>query len=56
MSSARRTAVVRIGAWASWDWGSAAFNAVVTTFVFTAWLTSSAFVAPGSDIEATKAL
>ncbi|WP_245862389.1 MFS transporter [Sanguibacter antarcticus] len=32
--------------WALWDWGSAAFNAVVTTFVFTRWLTSSAFVAP----------
>lgn len=32
--------------WALWDWGSAAFNAVVTTFVFTRWLTSSAFVDP----------
>ncbi len=30
-------------AWALWDWGSAAFNAVVTTFVFTVYLTSSAF-------------
>ena len=30
-------------AWASWDWGSAAFNAVMTTFVFTVYLTSSAF-------------
>lgn len=29
--------------WALWDWGSAAFNAVVTTFVFTVYLTSSAF-------------
>jgi len=28
-------------AWASWDWGSAAFNAVVTTFVFTVYLTST---------------
>lgn len=33
-------------AWALWDWGSAAFNAVVTTFVFTRWLTSDAFVDP----------
>ena len=32
--------------WALWDWGSAAFNAVVTTFVFTRWLTSSDFVDP----------
>ena len=30
-------------AWASWDWGSAAFNAVMTTFVFTVYLTSNAF-------------
>ncbi|WP_066516616.1 MFS transporter [Curtobacterium ammoniigenes] len=33
-------------AWASWDWGSAAFNAVVTTFVFSAYLASRAFVDP----------
>lgn len=32
-----------IGAWALWDWGSAAFNAVITTFVFTVYLTSSQF-------------
>lgn len=42
---------VRLGrravlSWALWDWGSAAFNAVVTTFVFTRWLTSSDFVDP----------
>ncbi len=30
-------------AWSLWDWGSAAFNAVITTFVFTVYLTSSAF-------------
>ncbi|MDH6235345.1 MFS transporter [Cryobacterium sp. CG_9.6] len=33
----------RVVAWAFWDWGSAAFNAVVTTFVFTVYLTGSAF-------------
>ncbi|MFF1528534.1 MFS transporter [Cellulomonas sp. NPDC058312] len=33
-------------AWSLWDWGSAAFNAVITTFVFTRWLTSDAFVDP----------
>ena len=27
--------------WAAWDWGSAAFNAVATTFVFTTYLTSN---------------
>lgn len=30
-------------AWASWDWGSAAINAVMTTFVFTVYLTSDLF-------------
>lgn len=29
--------------WAAYDWGGAAFNAVITTFVFTVYLTSSAF-------------
>ncbi|HWS57756.1 MAG TPA: MFS transporter [Actinotalea sp.] len=38
----------RVAAWALWDWGSAAFNAVITTFVFTRWLTSSAFVDPAT--------
>ncbi|HEY0258649.1 MAG TPA: MFS transporter [Lacisediminihabitans sp.] len=33
-------------AWAFWDWGGAAFNAVITTFVFTVYLTSSYFVGP----------
>lgn len=33
----------RVVAWAFWDWGSAAFNAVVTTFVFTVYLTGSSF-------------
>lgn len=27
-------------AWGLWDWGSAAFNAVITTFVFTVYLTA----------------
>ncbi|AMM34178.1 membrane protein [Sinomonas atrocyanea] len=42
----RHTTPVRRGqvlAWAAWDWGSAAFNAVMTTFVFTVYLTSKAF-------------
>lgn len=36
----------RITAWAAWDWGSAAFNAVITTFVFTVYLTSGLFLDP----------
>jgi UMF1 family MFS transporter len=33
-----------VRSWALWDWGSAAFNAVVTTFVFSTYLASSLFV------------
>ncbi|KNC18453.1 membrane protein [Arthrobacter sp. RIT-PI-e] len=40
-------------AWASWDWGSAAFNAVMTTFVFTVYLTSDAF---GGEARASQVL
>ncbi|HEV7955618.1 MAG: transporter [Microbacteriaceae bacterium] len=36
----------RVRAWALWDWGSAAFNAVVTTFVFSTYLASGLFVDP----------
>ena len=35
-----------VRAWALWDWGSASFNAVVTTFVFSTYLASSLFVDP----------
>lgn len=45
---ARRGPVI---AWGLWDWGSAAFNAVATTFVFTVYLTSSSF----GDATATSA-
>lgn len=33
----------RVWAWALWDWGSASFTAVVTTFVFAVYLTSESF-------------
>lgn len=42
-------------AWGLWDWGSAAFNAVITTFVFTVYLTSDAF-GPGADAQLGYAL
>ncbi|MDQ0730477.1 MFS transporter [Arthrobacter sp. B1I2] len=42
-SGPRSSSRGRVLAWASWDWGSAAFNAVMTTFVFTVYLTSSVF-------------
>src|SRR3712207_2455244 len=37
----------RVLAWALWDWGSSAFNAVVTTFVFSTYLASTLFVDQG---------
>ncbi|GAB96825.1 UMF1 family MFS transporter [Kineosphaera limosa] len=39
----RRILTTPVVAWAAYDVGSAAFNAVITTFVFTVYLTSSAF-------------
>ncbi|WP_433874948.1 MFS transporter [Sinomonas atrocyanea] len=52
----RHTAPLRgrqVVAWAAWDWGSAAFNAVMTTFVFTVYLTSKAF---GGEDHASSVL
>lgn len=40
----RRELKRRARAWALWDWGSASFNAVVTTFIFSTYLASSLFV------------
>ena len=45
----------RILAWGLWDWGSATFNAVVTTFVFTVYLTSESF-GPTGTVEAQLGL
>ena len=41
-------------AWGLWDWGSAAFNAVITTFVFTVYLTTNPGF--GNPTENTSAL
>ncbi|MGI9085417.1 MAG: MFS transporter [Aeromicrobium sp.] len=38
---ARRTEKRQVLAWSLWDWGSAAFNAVIVTFVFSVYLTDS---------------
>jgi len=35
-----------IAAWASWDWGSSAFPGVVTSFIFTVYITDPAFGDP----------
>lgn len=36
-------------AWSLWDWGSAAFNAVITTFVFGVYITNQSLFGPGAD-------
>lgn len=41
-----------VRAWALWDWGSAAFNAVVTTFVFSTYLASQLFIDPAIVVAA----
>ncbi|MEV7694232.1 MFS transporter [Microbacterium sp. NPDC089189] len=42
-TTAGRTRRGPVIAWGLWDWGSAAFNALATTFVFSVYLTSSSF-------------
>ncbi|MGF0227303.1 MFS transporter [Dietzia natronolimnaea] len=37
----------QVFSWAMWDWGSAAFNAVIVTFVFSVYLTDSV----GADLD-----
>ena len=39
--STMRTDRTTVTAWALWDWGSAAFNAVLVTFIFSVYLTDS---------------
>ncbi|WP_343043741.1 MFS transporter [Rathayibacter agropyri] len=39
-------------AWALWDWGGAAFTAVVTTFVFTVYLTTDGLFGTPSGVSA----
>ena len=39
-------------AWGLWDWGSSAFNAVATTFVFTVYITGRSFDNGGVDPSA----
>ena len=48
LTSPRRGAVV---AWGFWDWAFSAFNAVATTFVFSTYLSGSAFGDPARESE-----
>ncbi len=45
-----------VWAWGLWDWGSAAFNAVITTFVFTVYLTEEDFFGSSADTHLGWAL
>ena len=47
-----RTSRWPVLAWGLWDWGSAAFNAVVTTFVFTVYLTTDGLFGTPSGVSA----
>jgi len=42
-----RTSTARVLAWALWDWATQPFSTVITTFVFSIYLTSSLFLEPG---------
>ncbi|MCI5825852.1 MAG: MFS transporter [Arcanobacterium sp.] len=51
-----RTFTGRVWAWGLWDMGSAAFNAVVTTFVFSVYLTNEKLFGPHADTDLGYAL
>ncbi|NED96815.1 MFS transporter [Phytoactinopolyspora alkaliphila] len=51
-SSATRPDRRQVVAWALWDWGSAAFNAIIVTFVFTVYLTDAVAVDADSGSQA----
>ena len=42
----------KIIAWGMWDWGSQPFNTVITTFVFSVYITSSSFGATNATSTA----
>ncbi|MGZ9826362.1 MFS transporter [Tsukamurella ocularis] len=44
----------QVVAWCAWDWGSAAFNAVMTTFIFTVYLTGAVGEDLPGSISATS--
>ena len=50
LSAPKQTSRGKIVAWAMWDWGTQPFNTVITTFVFSVYITSAAF----GDTNATS--
>jgi UMF1 family MFS transporter len=53
LSPGRKRAVA---SWALWDWGTQPYYTVITTFVFTVYITSSAFATEGNLNGPTQAL
>ena len=49
-NSAKRTDKLTVFSWAMWDWGSAAFNAVLVTFIFAVYLTDSV----GAQVDSSR--
>lgn len=49
-----RTDRVTVTSWAFWDWGSAAFNAVLVTFIFAVYLTDSVGTTIDSSFTPTQ--
>lgn len=47
---------VPVLSWSLWDWGSAAFNAVATTFVFSVYLTTPGLFAEGDGATSSLSL
>ena len=43
LTASKQTSRSKVLAWAMWDWGTQPFNTVITTFVFSVYITSAAF-------------
>lgn len=52
LDAAGPTSKRRVFAWGMWDWGSQPFNTVITTFVFSVYITSESFGATNSTSTA----
>ncbi|MDO5025125.1 MAG: MFS transporter [Trueperella sp.] len=55
-SGKQRVFTKKIWAWGLWDWASAAFNAIVTTFVFSVYLTNADLFGPEANRQLGIAL
>src|SRR5659263_669156 len=53
LSTAAPASKGKIISWAMWDWGTQPFNTVITTFVFSVYITSASF---GSENQTSQSL